>query len=127
MRDTRHDDATPAAGHAELCGFRPPVGNVELRPGKPVGPLRHRGFVPRKILGRAIDVLVAGKDHQRVAKKTNDILARQPDAAETVGVVKVERRQRMLAGIGGSDRLKNAVWLRRQQPMDELPAGGMAP
>jgi hypothetical protein len=30
MRDTRHDDATPAAGHAELCGFDLPAGKVEL-------------------------------------------------------------------------------------------------
>src|SRR5713101_227415 len=65
--------------------------------------------------------------HQRIVKKTNDILARQPDAAEPVGVVKVERRQRIPTGIGGSDRLENAVRLRRQQSMDKLPAGGMAP
>ena len=127
MRDTRHDDAAPAAGHAELCGFRLAAGKVELRPRKPVWPLRHRRFVPRKVLGRTVDVLVAGKDHQRIAKKTNDILSCQPDAAEPVGVVTVKCRQGISAGIGGSDRLKNAVWLRRQQPMDELPAGGMAP
>jgi hypothetical protein len=48
MRDTRHDDATPVAGDAKLCGFRLPAGNVELRPRKPVWPLRHRRFVPRK-------------------------------------------------------------------------------
>jgi len=36
MRDAGHDDAAPAAGHAELCGFRLPTGNVELRPRKPV-------------------------------------------------------------------------------------------
>src|SRR6516162_495355 len=83
--------------------------------------------MPWEVLGRTIDVLVAGKDHQRIAKKTNDILARQPDATEPVGIMKVERRQRIPAGIGGSDRLENAVWLRRQQPMEELPAGGMAP
>src|SRR5207244_11463315 len=107
------EDAIPTAGHAKRCGFRLPAGNVELRPLKPVWPLRHRGFVPRKVLGRTVDVLVAGKDYQRIAKKTNDILARQPDAAEPVGVVKVERRQRIPAGIGGSDRLENAVRLRR--------------
>jgi len=72
MRDARYDDAAPAAGHAELGGFR----NVKLRPRKPVWPLRHRGFVPRKVLGGTVDVLVAGKDHQWIAKKTNDIVAR---------------------------------------------------
>ena len=114
MRDARHDDSAPSAGHPELGGFRLPAVNVELRPRKPVWPLRHRGVVPRKVLGRPVDVLVAGKDHQRIAKKTNDIVARQPDAAEPVGVVKVERRQRIPAGIGGFDRLENAVRLRGQ-------------
>ena len=114
MRDTRHDDTAPAAGHADLCGFRLPAGNIELRSRKPVWPLRRRGFVPRKVLGRTVDVLVAGKDHQRIAKKTNDIRARQTDAAEPVGIIKVERRQRIPAGIGGSDRLENAVRLRGQ-------------
>ena len=85
MRDTRHDNGAPAAGHAELCGFRLAAGKVELRPRKPVWPLRHRCFVPRKVFGRTVDVLVAGKDHQRIAKKTNDILARQPDGDEPVG------------------------------------------
>ena len=99
------------------------AGKVERRPRKPVWPLRHRGFVPQKILGRTVDVLVAGKDHQRVAKKTNDILAGQPDAAEPVGVVKAERRQRMLAGIGGSDRLENAVRLGRSRWTNCPPAG----
>src|SRR6516165_9367909 len=127
MRDTWHDNAAPAAGHAELCGFGLPAGKVELRPRKPVWPLRYRRFVPRKVLGRTVDVLVAGKDDQRVAKKTNDILSCQPDAAEPVGIGKVERRQRIPAGIGGSDRRENAVRLRRQQPVDKLPAGGMAP
>jgi hypothetical protein len=60
---------------------------------KPVWPLRHRGVVLRKALGRTVDVPVAGKDHERIAKKTNDIVVRQPDAAEPLGVVKVERRQ----------------------------------
>ena len=123
MRDTRHDNAAPAAGDAELCGFRLAVGNVELRSRKPVWPLRHRGVVPRKVLGRTVDVLVAGKDHQRIAEKTNDIVTRQPDAAEPVGVVKVERRQRMLAGIGGSDRLENAVRLGRSRWTNCPPAG----
>ena len=99
------------------------AGKVERRPRKPVWPLRHRCFVPRKVFGRTVDVLVAGKDHQRVAKKTNDILAGQPDAAEPVGVVKVERRQRMLAGIGGSDRLENAVRLGRSRWTNCPPAG----
>ena len=36
MRDARHDNAAPAAGHAELCGFRPPALKVELRPRKSV-------------------------------------------------------------------------------------------
>jgi hypothetical protein len=79
-----------------------------------------------KVPGRTVDVLVARKDHQRIAQKTNDILACQADAAEPIGVVKVECRQRIPAGIGGPDRLENAVRLRRQKPMDELSAGGMA-
>jgi len=113
MGDARHDDSAPAAGHAELGGFRLPAINVEPCPRKPVWSLDHRGVVPRKVLGRPVDVLVAGKDHQRIAK-TNNIVARQPDAAEPVGVVKVERRQRIPDGIGGSDRLENAVRLRGQ-------------
>jgi hypothetical protein len=44
--------------------------------------------VPGKVLGRPVDVLVAGKDHQRIAKKTNDIVARQPDATEPVGTTR---------------------------------------
>jgi len=124
MRHARYDNTAPAAGHSELCCFRLPASNVELRPRKPVRPLLHRRLVPRKVLGRSVDVLIAGKDHQRISKKTNDILARQPDATEPVGIMKVERRQRIPAGIGGYDRLENAVRLCRQQPMDELPAGG---
>src|SRR5262249_56708014 len=92
MRDARYDDAAPPAGHGELGGFRLPVGNVKLRPRKSVWPLRHRGFVPRKVLGGTVDVLVAGKDHQWIAKQTNDILTRQSDAAEPVRIVEGERR-----------------------------------
>jgi hypothetical protein len=76
MRDARYADAAPAAGHTELSGFRLPAGNVELRPRKPVWTLCHRRSVPRKVLARTVDVLIAGKDHQWIAKQTSDILAR---------------------------------------------------
>src|SRR3954464_12776799 len=99
------------AGHAEPCGFRPAALEVELRPREPVRPLRHRGVVLRKVFSRPVDVLVTGKDHERVAEKTNDIVGRQPDAAKPVRVGKVERRQCVPPGIGGSDRLENAVRL----------------
>src|SRR5215469_15178014 len=74
MRDVRYDNAAPAARDAELCRFRPPAVDVELRPRKPVWPLRHRRFVPRKVFRRTVDVLIAGKDHEPIAKTRSRIL-----------------------------------------------------
>src|SRR5204862_5173203 len=73
MRDARHDDTGPAAGHAELGGLRLAPREVELRPREAVRSLRHRGFVFGKILGGPVDVLVAGKNDQGIAEKPTHI------------------------------------------------------
>src|SRR3954470_10356543 len=107
-------DATARRKQSARGGIMPAVKNCAR---KPVWPLRHRRVVLWKVVRRPVGVLVTGKDHERIAKKTNDIVARQADAAEPVRVAKVERRQGTPSGIGGSDGRENARRLRRQEPI----------
>jgi len=135
MRHTGHDNQPPIAGNTELCRLLPSLLKKKVRAGKAVRPLRQSRRLPRQVLPVAVDVAVAGKKDERIGEQTCEVVARQSDAAVTVGIGSLQRRQRVPTGIGGADRLEQAVRLlaadgqtarRRSGPID-MPWLGRSP
>src|ERR1700730_5266181 len=127
VRNVGYDDALPVAAHAKPDGFGLSVLQIELRAFEAIAALGHCRWVAWEILSTAINVQVAGENHQRIAKQADNIVLSQANAAKPVGIRFIERRQGVPAGIGRADCLKDGMRLRRHQPVHELPARRMTP